>query len=217
MLGIMVVMDQKDCIAFFWAVACARLVLLVFYTSRCVPPVVVRPLMLRIMVGLNQRDSNVAKFWRTFLLCTTTGAHVQTAQTVESPQLQSIQVVDISFEVQRQSLTVQTFRQTIDFLQLLYKVVDVSVSRSSRFSSPSWRRGCFLWSRPLVGPLRLRSCSTRRMVDVPVVRSHSPRVQTWRRQLSSHSCARLSAWTLSCTFSPLCNDRCWVVQTSQLL
>ena len=106
-LGIMVVMDQKDCIAFFWAVACARLVLLVFYTSRCVPPVVVRPLMLRIMAGLNQRDSNVAKFWRTFLLCTTTGAHVQTAQTVESPQLQSIQVVDISFAVKRQSLMVQ--------------------------------------------------------------------------------------------------------------
>ena len=41
MLGIMVVMDQKGCIAFF--VAYARLVLLVFYTSRCVPPVVVRP------------------------------------------------------------------------------------------------------------------------------------------------------------------------------
>ena len=29
--------------------------------------------------------------------------------------------------------------------------------------------------------------------------------------------ARLSVWTLSCTFPPLCNDRCRVVQTSQLL
>ena len=29
--------------------------------------------------------------------------------------------------------------------------------------------------------------------------------------------ARLSAWTLSCTFPSLCNDRCRVVQTSQLL
>ena len=66
-------------------------------------------------------------------------------------------------------------------LQLLYKVVDFPVSWSCRFTSPSWRRGCFLWSRPLVGQSRLRSCSTRRMVDVPVVRSHSSRVQTWRR------------------------------------
>ena len=101
--------------------------------------------------------------------------------------------------------------------QLLYKVVDFPVSWSCRFTSPSLRRGCFLWSRPLVGPSRLRSCSTRWMVNVPVVRSHSSRVQTWKRQLSSHSCARLPAWTLSFTFSPLCNDRCRVVQTSQLL
>ena len=27
------------------------------------------------------------------------------------------------------------------------------------------------------------------VADVPVVRSHSSRVQTWRRQLSSHSCS----------------------------
>ena len=26
------------------------------------------------MAGMNRRDSNVAKFWRTLLLCTTTGA-----------------------------------------------------------------------------------------------------------------------------------------------
>ena len=42
-------------------------------------------------------------------------------------------VVDISFAVQRQSLMVQTVRQTIDFLQLLYKVVDIPVCWSCRF------------------------------------------------------------------------------------
>ena len=53
---------------------------------------------------------------------------------VDSPQLQSVLVVDISFVAQRQSLMVQTVRQTINFLQLLYKVVDVPVCRSCRFS-----------------------------------------------------------------------------------
>ena len=47
--------------------------------------------------------------------------------------------VDIPFVLQRQILMVQTFLQTIDFPQLLFKVVDVPVSRSSRFISPSWR------------------------------------------------------------------------------
>ena len=42
------------------AVACARLVLLVFCTSRCVPPVVLKPKMLGIMAGMNQRDSYVS-------------------------------------------------------------------------------------------------------------------------------------------------------------
>ena len=73
---------------------------------------------------------------------------VQTAETVDSPQLQSFQVVDTSFMAQRQFLMVQTVRRTIDIEQLLYTVI-----------------------------------------DVPVVRSHSSRVQTWRRQLSSHSCS----------------------------
>ena len=44
-----------------------------------------------------------------------------------------IQFVDISVMAHRQSLTVQTVRQTIDFLQLLYKVVDVPVCKSCRF------------------------------------------------------------------------------------
>ena len=44
-----------------------------------------------------------------------------------------IQVVDISVMAHRQSLMVQTVRQTIDFLQLLYKVVDAPVCKSCRF------------------------------------------------------------------------------------
>ena len=58
----------------FPAVACAWLVLLVFYTSRCVPPVVVRLMMHHIMACMNEKDSYVARLWRTCLLCTTTGA-----------------------------------------------------------------------------------------------------------------------------------------------
>ena len=42
---------------FFLAVACARLVLLVLYTSRCVFHLVGRPMMLSIMAGMNQNES----------------------------------------------------------------------------------------------------------------------------------------------------------------
>ena len=56
-------------------------------------------------------------------------------ETVESPQLQSFQVVDISFAAQRQSLMVQTVRRTIDIPQLLYMVIDVPVVRFHRSSS----------------------------------------------------------------------------------
>ena len=42
-------------------------------------------------------------------------------------QLQSTQVVVISFAAQWQSLMVQSFRRTIDILQLLYTVIDVPV------------------------------------------------------------------------------------------
>ena len=52
---------------------------------------------------------------------------VQTAETVESPQLQSIQVVDTSFVAKKQLLMVQTVRRTMDIPQLLYTVADVPV------------------------------------------------------------------------------------------
>ena len=38
---------------------------------------------------------------------------------------------------------VQTVRLTMDIPQLLNTVADVPVYRSSRFTSPSWRRGRF--------------------------------------------------------------------------
>ena len=73
------------------AVACARRVLLVFFTPRCVPLVVAKPMMFRIMAGMNQRGSFVATFWRTCLLFTTTGACGSDCSfTVDFPQLQSI-------------------------------------------------------------------------------------------------------------------------------
>ena len=120
MLGIMALWTRRTV-----AVACSRLVLLVtLHFALCFFP------------GWQAHDArHHGRFGPEGQL--RHGAHVQTAQTVESPQLQSIQVVDISFAVQRQSLMVQTVRQIIDILQLLYKVVDVPVSMSSRFTSPS--------------------------------------------------------------------------------
>ena len=70
-----------------------------YFTPRAVVPVVVyRPQMLRIMAGMNQRDSSLATFWWTCLLHTTTGAcGSDCSKTVDFPQLQPIMFVDISF------------------------------------------------------------------------------------------------------------------------
>ena len=46
------------------AVSCARLVLLVFDTSHCVPPVVLKPMMPCIMASMDQRDSFWARVWQ---------------------------------------------------------------------------------------------------------------------------------------------------------
>ena len=64
--------------------------------------------MVNIRAGMDQTDSYVATLWPTW--CSWSRLH----QTVEIPQLQSFQVVDISFAAQRQSLMVQTVRQTVD-------------------------------------------------------------------------------------------------------
>ena len=84
--------------------------------------------------------------------------------------------------------------------QLLHMVVDVPVSTSSRFTFPSWRRGRFM-----VQTVRLTMDIPQLLntvADVPVVRSCSSRVQTWRIQLSSHSCISLnSGLVVAC---PLC-------------
>ena len=67
---------------------------------------------------------------------------VQTADTAESPQLQSFQVVDISFAAQRKSLMVQTVRRTMLFPQfVLDKVIVVPVVQVERAPHVlSWRR-----------------------------------------------------------------------------
>ena len=62
------------------------------------PSGVAKPKMLCILAGMDQ-------------------IMVQTAETVDSPQLQSIQVLDISFVAQRQFPMVQTVRRTIFFVQ----------------------------------------------------------------------------------------------------
>ena len=78
-------------------------------------------------------------------------------------------VVDISFAVQRQSLMVQTVRQTIDILQSRYKVVDVPVCRSCRF------------------PCRQLQFFDM-VIDAPVVQVCRFPVPSRWRQSSSHSC-----------------------------
>ena len=100
--------------------ACTRLVLLVtMHLALCSLSLVRKPMMLGIMALMDQKDScdMVPMF--------------QTAETVESPQLQSIQVVDISFVAQRQFLMVQTIQQIIvTFHCRSYLVVDVPVMRA---------------------------------------------------------------------------------------
>ena len=141
------------------------------------------------------------------------GAHVQTAQTVESPQLQSIQVVDISF------------RGAADVSHGPDRSSD---HRHSPVAVHGYRRPCCAGP---AGSLPRRGAEAGSMVqtvrlnmdtpqllntvaDVPVVRSCSSRVQTWRRQLRSHSCSSLSS--RQCCCMPVgCNDRCWVVQSAE--
>ena len=95
-------------------------------------------------------------------------------------------VVDISFAVQRQSLMVQTVRQTIDSLQLLYKVVDVPVCRSCRFPCRG-AEACpmvqAVWT--IVIP-RLQFFDM--VIDAPVVQVYRFPAPSWWRQSSSHSC-----------------------------
>ena len=71
-----------------------------------------------------------------------------------------------------------------------FPMVDALLCLSCRFTSLAWRRVCFLWSRLLVGPLRLRSCSTRRIVDVPVVLVvQPPGVSRRAENCGFHSCS----------------------------
>ena len=102
---------------------CARLVFAGYDTPRVVFPLVVaKPKMLCILARMDQ-------------------IMVQTAETVESPQLQSIQVVDISFVAQRQFPLVQTIQLTIE-ISLSF----VFGGRCPRYAGravsqvPPWRR-----------------------------------------------------------------------------
>ena len=95
------------------------------------------------------------------------------------------QFVDIPFVLQRQILMVQLFLQTIDFPQLLYKVVDVPVCRSCRFPCRG-AEACpmvqTVWTIviPQVQFLDM-------VIDAPVVLVCRFPVPSWWRQSSSHS------------------------------
>ena len=77
-------------------------------------PVVVRPQMLVIMGGMDQRDSYVARFWRTWCLW------FRLQKTTDFPQWQFIKVVDISFVLQR---LIPMVLATIEILQSRVDVV----------------------------------------------------------------------------------------------
>ena len=109
-------MDQKDSCSGMYKAGIAR-----DNAPRVVfSSLVGKPTMLGIVALMDQKDScdMVPMF--------------QTAETVESPQLQSFQVVDISFAAQRPSLMVQTVRRTIDIHQLPYTVIDVPVVQAEQ-------------------------------------------------------------------------------------
>ena len=127
MLGIMVGMDQKD--KLLLAVACAQVVLLVVYTSRCVPSLS--------SASMGLKDSFMRDFpWRfhrcsswarlSCPLCATTIALVQLLITVEVPQVQLIiKVIYIPVVAQSLIPMALTVQQTIEIprLQFLDKVM----------------------------------------------------------------------------------------------
>ena len=133
MLDIMAVMYQKDSTAL--VVNHGSGMCRVGFTGYDAPRVmfpsgVVKPMMLGILAGMDRKDSSDRCPCSRLL-------------NLESPQLQSIQVVDISSVAQRQSLMVQTVRWTIDIPQLCTRLSTFLLCRSSRFTSPSWRSGSF--------------------------------------------------------------------------
>ena len=96
-----------------------------------------------------------------------------------------IQVVDISVMAHRQSLMVQTVRQTIDFLQLLYKMVDVPVCRSCRFPCRGAEACPMVQTVWTIEIPQLQFLDM--VIDAPVVQVCRFPVPSWWRQSSSHS------------------------------
>ena len=92
--------------------------------------------MLGILAGMDQEDSYVARFWRTWCLW------FRLPKTVDFPQLQSIKVVDISFVVHRPIpmvlLTIETPQLRMD------TVVDVPLLQVVQSFFPSCRQAWML-------------------------------------------------------------------------
>ena len=109
LLGVLAVMNQKDSTTL--VVIHGSGICLVCSTGHDAPRVifpsgVAKPRMLCILAGMDQKD------------CFDVVLMVQTADTVEFPQLQFMMVVDILFVPQTQFLMVQTVQQTTEFPQL---------------------------------------------------------------------------------------------------
>ena len=81
---------------------------------------------------------------------------------------------------------VQTVRQTIDFLQLLYKVVDVPVCRSCRFPCRGAQACPVVQTVWTIAIPQLQFLDM--VIDAPVVQVCTFPVPSWWRQSSSHSC-----------------------------
>ena len=133
MLVILAGMDQNDICSGMYKAGVAG-----DNAPRAVFSFLVRRSMMRgIMAGIDQNDS--CDMVPTFRLLT-----------VDSPQLQFIQVVDISFVAQRQSLMVQTVRRTTDAPQLLYTVIDVPAVQVEQVHFPVVAQRQVPWSKLFV-------------------------------------------------------------------
>ena len=134
-----------------------------------------------VFLGLQAHDArHHGRYGPEGQLCS--GAHGQTAKTVESPQLQ-FQVVDISFAAQTRSLMVQTVRQTktIAVHQLLYKVVDIPVVHD-RADFPVVVQRSFPKVQTVCLTLVFPQFVLGKVIVVPVVQvERDPLVPSWRR------------------------------------
>ena len=109
-------------------------------------------------------------------------------KTIEIPQLLVDTVADVPFVLVVQVLTCRLWVGQSSSHSSCSLRKSLCLMRTSRFTSPSRRSG-----KSMVQAVRLIMDILQLLIkvaDVPVSRSCSSRVHTWRRQSSSHGCTR---------------------------